>query len=383
MRYNENINYTRNMIPFKEYVYVDVDDSNKNPKSLLKEDSVKYDLLILSHEDPLDPNETGPMILKVANGLGIKAVIAEFSGMYMEPDEKGPGKNVYFYKTNKEGNPIQPEVGDEPQYDKPFNIHPDKTLIMARGLGSSVKHGNRSWWVTVKNLEEEGYTVINSTKCHDICSDKWYNQVVFHKNDFNTPDTVLIRNQQDAGGAAEKLNNKFPMILKTSTGSRGVGVMWVENLKSLHSMVQLLHRDDPYVDMILQEFIKTKYDVRVIVVAGEIIGAMKRPIVSDDFRSNVSQGSEPEIYELTDLEASESLRAAKVVDGLIVGVDFIPAKNRVKEKPYMIEVNSTPGLMGIEAVYKGAASKPLIKDKGRSITKEILVKFMNRSLWKN
>ena len=200
------------------------------------------------------------MILKVANGLGIKAVIAEFSGMYMEPDEKGPGKNVYFYKTNKEGNPIQPEVGDEPQYDKPFNIHPDKTLIMARGLGSSVKHGNRSWWVTIKNLEEEGYTVINSTKCHDICSDKWYNQVVFHKNDFNTPDTVLIRNQQDAGGAAEKLNNKFPMILKTSTGSRGVGVMWVENLKSLHSMVQLLHRDDPYVDMILQEFIKTKYD---------------------------------------------------------------------------------------------------------------------------
>ena len=181
-------------------------------------------------------------------------------------------------------------------------------------------------------MEEEGYTVINSTKCHDICSDKWYNQVVFHKNDFNTPDTVLIRNQQDAGGAAEKLNNKFPMILKTSTGSRGVGVMWVENLKSLHSMVQLLHRDDPYVDMILQEFIKTKYDVRVIVVAGEIIGAMKRPIVSDDFRSNVSQGSEPEIYELTDLEASESLRAAKVVDGLIVGVDFIPAKNRVKEK---------------------------------------------------
>lgn len=113
-----------------------------------------------------------------------------------------------------------------------------------------------------------------------------------------------------------------------------------------------------------------------------MIGAIKRPVIDKDFRSNVSQGSEPEVHELTELERTESLRAAEVVDGKVVGVDFIPAKNREKDKPYMIEVNSTPGLMGIEAVFNSAASKPLIKDKNRSITKEILTTFKNRDNWK-
>jgi len=191
-----------------------------------------------------------------------------------------------------------------------------------------------------------------------------------------------VRHGEDAEDAAKRLGNKFPMILKTSTGSRGVGVMWIESLKSLHSVVQLLVREDEYVDIILQEYVPTKYDVRVIIVAGEIIVAMKRPVIKDDFRSNVSQGSEPEIHELTELEASEALRAAQAVDGTIVGVDFIPTKDREKDKPYMIEVNSTPGLMGIEAVFKDAASKPLIKDKGRSITKEILTTFLDRTKWR-
>ena len=339
-----------------------------------------YKLLILSHDDPLDPNETGPMIRKIAKRMGIECFLAEFSGSYMESD--GDSKLVYSFPVEDTGRAELPTMKSDAKYDKPFKINPKDTLVMARGLGSTTKLGNRSWWVTINNLEHEGYTVINSTKCHDICGDKWFNQVVFQREDFNTPNTVLVRHAEGAVDAAEKLGNKFPMILKTSTGSRGVGVMWIESLKSLHSIVQLLYREDEYVDIILQEYIKTDYDVRVIVVAGQILGAMKRPVIGGDFRSNVSQGSEPEIHELTELEKEESIRAAKAVDGKIVGVDFIPAKNRDKDKPYLIEVNSTPGLMGIEAVFNSAASKPLIKDQKRSITKEVLNIFKNRDNWK-
>ena len=107
-------------------------------------------------------------------------------------------------------------------------------------------------------------------------------------------------------------------------------------------------------------------------VAGEVVGAMKRPIVKGDFRSNVSQGSEPEIHELTELEKSESLRAAKAVGGDVVGVDFIPAKNREKDKPFFIEVNSNPGLKGIEGVFS----------KKFSMTKKILTTYMNRDNWR-
>ena len=140
--------------------------------------------------------------------------------------------------------------------------------------------------------------------------------------------------------------------------------------------------------LFVQEQIKTNYDVRVIVVAGEILGAMKRPIIEGDFRSNVSQGSEPEVHKLTELEKQESIKAAESVDGDIVGVDFIPAKNREKEFPYFIEVNSTPGLIGIESTFsKSTIPSDLYKDalksqKGKfSITSEILKKYMNRDNW--
>tara|TARA_R110000737_G_scaffold183018_3_gene206601 strand:+ start:1354 stop:2394 length:1041 start_codon:yes stop_codon:yes gene_type:complete len=340
-------------------------------KSFITEKEHPYKLLILSHDDPLDPNETGPMIRKKASELGLNVYLAEFSGMYMESD--GDNKLVYSFPVDENGKVELPTMKSDAKYDKPFKINPNDTLIMARGLGSSVNTGNRSWYIAIKTLEADGYTIFNSTKCHDICNDKWYNQVIFQQNNFNTPTTVLIRHSEGAEIAAKKLGNKFPMILKTSIGSRGVGVMLVESLKSLHSIVQLLHRENEFVDVILQEWIKTEYDVRVIVASGQIIGAIKRPIVNDDFRSNVSQGSEPTEHELTDLEISESLRAAKAVDGMIVGVDFIPSKNRDKEVPIMIEVNSTPGLIGIEEA---------LKDNKKSITTEILKIFMNRDNWR-
>ena len=339
----------------------------------------KYKLLILSHDDPFDPNETGPMVRKKASELDMEVYLAEFSGMYME--DKGKNQLVYSFPVNEKGQAELPGMKDGVEYDKPFTINPKDTLVMARGIGSTVKTGNLSWRTACINLENQGYTVLNSVRCHDICNDKWYNQLVFQQNNINTPNTVLVRHSEGAEEAAERLGDKFPMILKTAVGSRGVGVIWIESLKSLHSVIQLLHREDEFVDILLQEYIKTDYDVRVIIAAGKILGAIKRPVVGDDFRSNVSQGSEPESHELTDREASESLRAADAVDGQIVGVDFIPAKNRDKESPYFIEVNSTPGLMGIEAVLSKSVSKPLIKGQDRSITKEILKIYMNRDNW--
>jgi len=325
-----------------------------------------YKLLILSHDDPLDPNETGPMIRKKAVELGLKVYLAEFSGMYME--DRGKDQLVYSFPVDDKGQAELPSMKNDVEYDKPFRINPEDTIIMSRGIGSTVRTGNLSWKVACINLENRGYTVINSIICHDICNNKWYNQIIFQQNDIRTPNTVLVRHSEGAKEAVERLGNKFPMILKTAVGSRGVGVIWIESLKSLHSVIQLLHREDEFVDILLQEYIKTNYDVRVIIAAGQILGAIKRPVIGDDFRSNVSQGSEPVSHKLTEREAEDSLRAAKSVHGQIVGVDFIPAKNRDKESPYFIEVNSTPGLMGIESQHRG-------------ITKEILELYMNRDNW--
>ena len=355
-------------------------------KSFIAEEEKQqpYKLLIISHDDPLDPNETAPLVRKKASELGLQVYLAEFMGAYMEDD--GDGKLFYSYPVDEKGKAQIPNMKDDVKYDKPFKINSKDTLIMMRGLNA--KSGCASWWTMARTLEHDGFKVVNSVKCNEICNDKWYNQMIFQRNNIETPQTVLVRHSEGALFAAEKLGNKYPMILKTSIGSQGVGVMWVESAKALVGIVQLLYREDEFVDILLQEYIKTDYDVRVIIVGGEIMGAMKRPIIDGDFRSNVSQGSEPEVHEITDKEAEESLRAAKSVDGDIVGVDFIPVKNREKDSPLFIEVNSTPGLMGIESTFADSQidsklyKKALKKEKGKfSITTEILKTYMNRDNW--
>tara|TARA_B100000963_G_C22556842_1_gene639432 strand:+ start:218 stop:1342 length:1125 start_codon:yes stop_codon:yes gene_type:complete len=356
-------------------------------KRYLQEQSPEkpYKLLILSHDDPLDPNETAPMVKKKAEELGITVFLAELMGCYME-DAEDDSKLIYSYPVDEKGQAELPDTKKDVEYAKPFKINPKDTLVMMRGLNA--KSGCRSWWTMARTLESSGYKVVNSVLCNEICNDKWYNQVIFQQNDINTPKTVLVRHKEGAPFAADKLGVNYPLILKTSIGSQGVGVMFVESEKALHGIVQLLYREDEFIDILLQEQIKTDYDVRVIVVAGEVLGAMKRPIIEGDFRSNVSQGSEPEVFQLTEMEKFESIRAAQAVDGDVVGVDFIPAKNREKDKPYFIEVNSTPGLMGIESTFSGSTiPKDLYKDalkkeKGKfSITSEILKTYMNRDNW--
>ena len=330
-----------------------------------------YRLVILSHDDPLDPNETGPLIRDKAKEIGIEVFLVELMGCYME-DAEDDNKLLYTYPVDKDGKAQLPSMKSDSKYEEPIKINPKDTLIMVRGLNA--KDGCASWWIMARTLEHAGFKLINSVRCNEICNDKWYNQMMFQRHNINTPKAYLIRHSEGADDAAEKLNNKYPMILKTSVGSQGVGVMWVESAKSLNGIVQLLYRDNKYIDIILQEYIKNTYDVRVIVVSGNIMGSMKRPVIDGDFRSNVSQGSVPEMFKLTELEEKETLRAAAAVEGDIVGVDFIPSKDREKEKPYFIEVNSTPGLTGIEAAIKKAKSSENkeLKDKGKSITTDIL-----------
>ena len=127
-----------------------------------------------------------------------------------------------------------------------------------------------------------------------------------------------------------------------------------------------------YMPIIIQEFVKTDYDVRSMVLEGKVIGSMKRIVIAgDDFRSNVSLGAESETIEITDIEERDVIKAAEVVKGQLVGIDFIPAKDREKERPYILECNSMPGFGGIEELNKKT-----------SLTQGIFKHFLDRTYWK-
>ena len=97
---------------------------------------------------------------------------------------------------------------------------------------------------------------------------------------------------------------------------------------------------------------------------------MRRDIISGVIRTNASLGAETSSIELTELEIRDSLKVAELVKGELVGVDFLPSKNREKEQPYMLEVNSMPGFSGIERTMKN-----------KSVTADFLKYYLNRDNW--
>ena len=227
---------------------------------------------------------------------------------------------------------------------KGFEISASDTVAFVRG---SVRL-KKSWLDILSQLEKVGVCMVNSRNTVELTSDKYRTYLRLMDFGLTQPKTVLILNKDGVDAALESLDSEFPIIMKTLEGSKGVGVLFVESETSLTSLVQLLFNQDEESDLLIQEFKKTEYDVRVIVLGGKVIAAMQRDVVKGDFRSNVSQGAKVKGFDLTELEIEQSLLAAKAVDGAWAAVDFIPSEDREKEPPYILEVNHSPGTGGIE-----------------------------------
>jgi|TARA_B110000879_G_scaffold81381_1_gene112912 ribosomal protein S6--L-glutamate ligase len=249
--------------------------------------------------------------------------------------------------------------------EKGFEVSRNDTVAIIRG--SVVRKD--SWLDIISTLEKHSICVVNSRQTINVCADKYRTSLRLSDYGIKQPKTVLVSDPEKSALAFDKLDTDFPIIMKTLRGSKGVGVLFVESEKSLDSIVQLINKQDEDTDLLLQEYIKNDYDVRVLVLGGKVLATMKRPVIEGDFRSNVSLGSKPEKIKLTELEIEASLLAAKAVNGLWTAVDFIPSKNREKDAPFIIEVNSSPGTEGIEEAS------------GQNISKEIITFFADKKNW--
>jgi len=307
----------------------------------------KYRLLIITDEpEKAKTFHTANRLQEEAEKLGWKHYLYRLTGGYTSFEDG------VFKIHNKD---------DE----KGFEVSGSDTVAVIRG--SVVRKD--SWMDIVTSLEKHGVCVVNSRQSINICTDKYRTALRLSDYGIRQPKTVLINDPEKAALAFDKLDTKMPVIMKTLRGSKGVGVLFIESEKALDSIVQLIHKQDEDTDLLLQEYIPTDYDVRVLVLGGKVLATMKRPVIEGDFRSNVSQGSKPEKLELTELEIEESLKAAKAVNGLWTAVDFIPSKNREKEAPFVIEVNSSPGTEGMEEAS------------GQNISKEIIQFFADKKNW--
>ena len=224
-----------------------------------------------------------------------------------------------------------------------FEINRD-TIAIVRGTVRLKK----SWLDLLSRLEKIGVCMVNSRDTVEISSDKYRSYIKLQDSGLTQPKTILLSSEETWKESLETLDSKFPIIMKTLEGSKGVGVLFIESERQIESLVQLLFNQNEDIDLLIQEYIKTDGDIRVIILGNDIIGAMKRDIIEGDFRSNVSQGAKVKKYSLTELEKEHCLLASKAIGGSWTAVDFIPSKNPKKDPPYILEVNHSPGTTGIE-----------------------------------
>lgn len=135
-----------------------------------------------------------------------------------------------------------------------------------------------------------------------------------------------------------------PCVVKLLEGTQGIGVILAENQKAAKSVIEAFLKLDA--SILVQEFIKESRgaDIRVFVVDGQIVGAMKRQAKEGEFRSNLHRGGSASVIKLSSEERAIAIKAAKKLGLAIAGVDLLQSDRG----PLVMEVNSSPGLEGIE-----------------------------------
>ena len=190
----------------------------------------------------------------------------------------------------------------------------------------------------LSTFEKAGAFMINNRDGMLTCDNKMSSYITFNQNGIQTPKTSLINNDESVEDAHKRIGGKFPVIIKTITGTQGIGVSIANDYKSLLSNVQSLWKFGA--ELLIQEFLEMDFDVRTIIVDGVIIASTKRIRPKEDFRSNRHRGAETEPYILSDDEKKLLLNAYRSTGAYMVGVDH----TIVNGKSYILECNGSPGI---------------------------------------
>jgi len=232
------------------------------------------------------------------------------------------------------------------------NVLNDPKIIIPR-IGTSVtQHGSN----IVKEFELNGIKSTASASGIVLSQNKVQSLQLLSKHKIPIPDTIFSVNPEDISNQINLLGGA-PIVIKLLEGTQGKGVILADSIPSAKSIIDTFY--GMHQRVLLQEFVKESKseDIRAFVVGDKVVTAMKRIGAKNDFRSNIHQGGRGEIAKLTDKEKEIAIKSAQLLNLPIAGVDLI----RSKRGPLVLEVNSTPGLQGIETFTKVNVAEEIIK----------------------
>lgn len=197
--------------------------------------------------------------------------------------------------------------------------------------------------LVLQQLQSQGVPTLNEASAIRHVRDKFHCMQLLAGAGLPVPKTVISRSLHDISSIKKDFRD-FPVIIKTLTGAQGIGVMLAPDQASLESIALTFVADNKPV--MFQEYIKEckGSDIRVMVVDGKCVSAMRRHSVNDDFRANVHRGGRGEPMELTDELAEISVRATEAAGLDVAGIDILESK----AGPLVLEVNPSPGFRELE-----------------------------------
>ncbi|NJB35262.1 30S ribosomal protein S6--L-glutamate ligase [Croceivirga sp. JEA036] len=188
-----------------------------------------------------------------------------------------------------------------------------------------------------------GVYCLNSADAISKSRDKLYASQVFSKNDIHIPVTGFAKSPQDTKDLIRMVDGA-PLIIKLLESTQGRGVVLAETNKAAESVINAFK--SVQTNILVQEFIKEAngQDIRCFVVNGKVVASMQRQAQKGEFRANIHQGGKASLIKITSEERKLAVKSAKALNLDVAGVDLI----RSNRGPLLLEVNSSPGLEGIE-----------------------------------
>lgn len=195
----------------------------------------------------------------------------------------------------------------------------------------------------LRQFEMMGVFPVNESVAISRARDKLRSLQLLSRAGIGLPVTGFAHSPDDVQDLIQMVGGA-PLVIKLLEGTQGIGVVLAETRKAAESVVEAFM--DLKANILVQEFIKEAggSDIRCFVVGGKVVAAMQRTAKEGEFRSNLHRGGTAQLIKITPEERSAAVRATQVVGLNVAGVDIL----RSNHGPVVMEVNSSPGLEGIE-----------------------------------
>lgn len=231
--------------------------------------------------------------------------------------------------------------------------HLDDADAVIPRIGASVTFYGTA---VVRQFEMMGVFTTTESQALVRSRDKLRSLQVLSRAKLGLPKTVFTNYSKDVGDVIDHVGGA-PLIIKLLEGTQGLGVVLAETKNAAESVIEAFNGLQARV--IVQEFIKEAggADIRALVVDGHVVGAMKRQGKEGEFRSNLHRGGSASVIQLSDEEEIAAIKAARAMGLGVAGVDLLQSARG----PLILEVNSSPGLEGIEHATGKDIAKTIIR----------------------